>query len=272
MDPKNGQLKQIGKIENQAYFQIECSDISSDKIFLGTKNKGLIMVGPDGYEIFDESKGCPSKNILSMTYLNKNLYLGFYGSFAKFDLKTKTFDIISSNKSVKIKNKLDGGNIYWIPSMISDPKYNSLWFTVIADLNRYGIWKYNGTTGKLNLVCGQSTSKYLVFNDNAEILFGSGGINLLNPQTNEIRQLQNYPYDATKSLSFDNECVMIGKDILQPSGKLFSDDGKVYNLGKSWSQIERFGSGAVAVSYYNNRLNLSLIQPKETIKNDTKEK
>jgi hypothetical protein len=275
MDIKGVPLKQIGKIENQEGLSIKCSENSFDSIFLGTADRGLIMIGPDGIKTFGEAQGCPSNNILSMAYLDNNLYLGFYGSLAKFYPKTKTFDILASRKAVQIKNDLEGGDIYWIGSMIADTKYNSLWFTLFADLKRQGIWKYNPTTGKFNSVHHPYGNR-LFFNDNGEIIFTIGSqLNVLNPQTSEIRRLQGYSSEAEEGLrgfEISTHCVMIGKDILQPNGKLFSDDGKVYNLGKSWLRLERFGSGAIAITYgpyFGTNLYLSLIQPKESVKNNS---
>ncbi len=274
MDIKGDSLKQILKIESKNGLSIKCSENSSDCIFLGTPDKGLIMIGPDGFEIFGEAQGCPSNNILSMAYLNNYLYLGFYGSFAKFDPQTKTFEILASYKAIQTKNDLDGGNLYWIGSMIADTKNDSIWFTLFADLKRHGIWKYNPITGKFILLHHPYGNR-LFFNDNGDIVFTiQSQINLLNPQTSEIKLLQGYSWEVVGGLSgfeIGTHCVMIGKDIIQPTGKLFSDDGKIYNLGKSWLQIEPFGSGAVAVSYYETNLNLSLIQPKELITNNNEE-
>lgn len=267
IDVIGGPLKQIAKIENKKSLSITCSDDNSNTIFLGTENTGLIMIGPDGCEIFDEATGCPSNNIRAMTYLNNNLYLGFYGSFAKFNPQTRTFEIISSYKAVQTKNDLDGGELYWISSMVSDSRYDSVWFTVYPDKDRSGIWKYNPGKDELKFVSKSDSTTRLVFNNDG-ILFVDNSPRILNPKSDESVGLQGYSRNVESCLRTYNENsgIVVGTDIISKSGELYTKDGKHYKLGKIWNIIKHFDSGFIAANINETKVELWLVQLKDKAK------
>jgi hypothetical protein len=263
IDASGGRLNQIGKIENQNDLSIKCSDSSSENIFLGIATKGFIMIGSDGIETIGEAQGCFSNDIRSMACLDNNLYLGFLGGLVKFNPKTKTFEILASNKAVQIKNDLDGGMIYWISSMTSDTKNNSLWFVVSNDKNRNGIWQFIPSSGQFKMVYKSGISSHIVVNDKSEILFSYGLLNTLTGEVSSVRDYSDFE-DCLREYRYKC-CVMIGNDIFN-NGWLYSNDGKVYGSSKSWSMIDVFDSGFIAAKYGDNVNELWFVQPKDKAK------
>ena len=269
MDAKGGTLKQIGKLEDLQDITIKCSADGADNIFFGTDNLGLIVINSVSSEIYSETNGCPFNEVSSMAYLDNTLYLGFEGALAKFNLKTKTFDIIGSSKSVQIKNDLDGGKTYRVSNILPDSEQNLLWLSVYNHKNNDGIWRYNPVTGDLNFIC-RAYPSWINLNDKGEIIFvDSYQLFLLDPQTCKTRRLENY---KDGSANIRKGFVMLGNDIFVPGNLLLSNDGNVNKFETPWNYMELCGSGIIAASFdvINNRtdLTLSFIQPNEPVENN----
>lgn len=181
-------------------------------IWIGTR-KGLSLFNPKtkSFTLFQNNPS--DKNSLSFNYVTSllfdsknNLWIGTQSGLNKFDYKTSSFEVFLKNPQ---NIKSISSNL--ITSLFEDSKGN-IWVSTNSGLNRL----ISFDTGKVEFFSYQHNpeSKYSISNNNlskivedsnGNLWIGTlgGGLNILNPATNQFKSYQNVEEDNT-SLSENN--------------------------------------------------------------------
>ena len=120
---------------------------SPDAYFVKSRDGGFAVVykGSQVVEIFTETEGAPSNNVLCMAWLKDRMYIVYRDAFASFDPKTKSFELLASSVSVAPRNLIDGRGSFFIMSIVADKTNDCLWMNIQDNslpFSRNGLWRF----------------------------------------------------------------------------------------------------------------------------------
>ena len=241
-------------------FTVASMAAGDEAIFLGTKERGLVMITKQAGQVFDESKGAPGAQIYDLAWLDGRLYLALSGAIARFDPDKRKFTLLASSKSVQQRHALDGGQLYQATCLLSDPKRRCLWISIRAGYRptpgRTGIWRYTPATNTFQLA-REGRAEGLSWSDGT--LFYSSGLYSvspgaprtvsyyqLDPDCLAVEPLQGYqlrPQDLVRIASRQFRprpgagWVLVGSHIIAGAGWLYTPDGKSYYYDRAKASL-----------------------------------
>ncbi len=198
---KKGSGDIIKKVE---YYSTQYKPISS-----GSQNQAKEK-SSGKVRLLHEKNGFPDNRILSLAYFDNKLYVGIGPlndpqsglvgdcGFAVYDLQAGTYELVSSSRSLKKRNPLDGGAIYQIDTMLVDSHNKALWLVINGNLELNGIWKFDIATSKFyHQVKENLTIQDMQWADGKILyaMYGSG-LTLFDPQTQKKSWLLGYIVSA----------------------------------------------------------------------------
>jgi hypothetical protein len=245
---RSGALREVGRCRVPITYDTASMAAGDAAIFLGTTQHGLAVISAEGGQVLDESKGAPGAEIEGLAWLDGRVYLSLSGTIASFDPATSKFVILASSKSIQQRHALDGGRLYHVTSLLSDPQRHCLWISIGKGLRpepgRAGIWRYTPATDSFELVMegratGLSWSDGTLFYSTTWHNFSPGvdhtmGYFQLDPERLTVKPLPAYQLrgeDVISGLSRGRPgdgWVLVGRHIVAGAGRLYTPEGKSY--------------------------------------------
>lgn len=105
-----------------------------------------------GVRHLHEKNGFPDNRILSLAHFDGRIYIGIGSAheglagdcgFAAYDPHTGTYDLLASNRSLKKRHPLDGGDVYQIDAILVDASRQALWLAVHGNSKLNGLWRFD---------------------------------------------------------------------------------------------------------------------------------
>jgi hypothetical protein len=133
-----GVQQEVGRLKQSMHAALRAVDIESGCLVL--THKELFRIADGKTAKFDADNGLPAELLLDCAPLEGKVYLGVAGGLIAFDPKTERFETLASVKSLAPKHALDGGDPYFVVSLLADPERRCLW-AAVQSATRGGLWK-----------------------------------------------------------------------------------------------------------------------------------
>jgi hypothetical protein len=178
---------------------------------------------------------------------------------------------LASSRAVAPRNDLDGGQLWYVNSMLPDPEHHCVWVSVDTGMSnrsqyapsKYGLWKFSPADGSLRKA-DPGTHGYLTWSDSRIFFlahgfhsFGQwrGAYGLFDPRTEDIVKLSEKlqaPDDLT-----DRSCrALINGNVIAASQRIYTTSGEyqLQSMIPRWNYVVRFGPGVLACNLAEGKM------------------
>ena len=269
--PGDGQMTEIARFEMIELIPRAEFAVAPRVMFFNPREHGLAVLRDGKVRYITEAEGLPFAEIATMAWLDGRLYLGAPGALARFDPDTMHCELLASSRAVAGKSELDGGNLWYINSMLPDPKRHCLWVSIDTDVNqrtkyaaaKYGLWKFNPADGSLRKA-NPGTHGYLTWSD-GRIFFLAHGIvvggrfrgayGVFDPQKEEIEELSER-LEATDDITDRPRRALVNGDVITGWRYLCTTNGSemLPPPPPRWDYVTRFGPGVLTCTLAEGKM------------------
>jgi hypothetical protein len=259
-----GEIVEVGRFHKPG-FSPNAFTTGGGKTFLGGRTLGIVEVSPEGVRYFDQRQGLPQSRVEHLAWLEPFLYIGYRGAIGRLDSRSGEFNLLATSRAVELRSPLDGGLVYDVRSMLSDPVNACVWLCIYkpdSGLRRCGIWKYSPDTGEFYHV-HKGFVKDMARTDEGLFLLSASphtstahGIwRIFNTETEQCRTLDGIQFFSSSSGNRQPPgCAYLAGGVIGGHGSIRMANGETYQYKSDghglWNQpVDQLGRGLVAVSF-----------------------